>query len=196
MDQIQEIKQKYGSQAESIISSGLNLQKKGKKYHCPNHLAHKRGDKDPSMSWDNNALQFYCFACGHKIDLYGYYKEHLNYTHQEIVIELLGETEYKDTSIKKNRDIFIEEAKKVQAITKECIDYIKLRGLTEETITKFNLGTYQGSIAFPYYKYETPIGYKTRKPLKNPGKPKMMSIKGSKPYLFNAQNIEGAINEV
>lgn len=191
MDSIQEIKQKYGAQAEDIISSGLNLQKKGKKYHCPNHLAHKRGDRDPSMSWDDNALQFYCFACNHKIDLYGYYREHLNYTHQEIVMELLGKSEYKDTTIKQNRDTFVNEIKKVTAITKECIDYIKLRGLTEDTISKFNLGTYQGSIAFPYYRYETPIGYKTRKPMKDPGKPKMMSIKGSKPYLFNAQKIEG-----
>lgn len=191
MDSIQDIKQRYGSQAEDIISSGLNLQKKGKKYHCPNHLAHKRGDKDPSMSWDDNALQFYCFACNHKIDLYGYYREHLNYTHQEIVMELLGKSEYKDTSIKQNRDTFVNEVKKITAITKECIDYIKLRGLTEDTITKFNLGTYQGSIAFPYYRFETPIGYKIRKPMKDPGKPKMMSIKGSKPYLFNAQNIEG-----
>lgn len=189
LDHIQEIKTKYGQEAEHIISNGLSLTKKGKKYHCPNTSAHKNGDKDPSMSWDNKALQFYCFACGMKIDLYGYYREHLNYTHQEIVSELLGESDYKNTSIQKNRDTFMDEIKSVKVISKECMDYIKLRGITEETIAKFNLGTYKGDIAFPYYKYETPIGYKTRKPSKNPGKPKMRSIAGSKPYLYNIQNI-------
>lgn len=194
MQHIQEIKERYGQQAEDIISSGLGLRSKGKRYHCPNIYAHKNQDKDPSMSWDPNALQFYCFGCGMKIDLYGYYREHLNYTHQEVVRELLGEeTDYKKTNIQKNRDTFVEEMKKVTPITKECIDYIKLRGITEDTIKKFNLGTYEGHIAFPYYKYETVIGYKIRKPLKNPGKPKMKSITGSKPYLYNIQNVEEGI---
>ena len=189
MDQIQEIKDRHGQQAESIIANGLNLVKVGKKYRCPNIYAHKHGDRNPSMSWDPNALQFFCFGCGMKIDLYGYYREHLNYSHEEVIRELLGETDYKKTSIQKNRDIFTEELKKVKPINKECIDYIKLRGITEETIKKFNLGTYEGHIAFPYYKYETVIGYKIRKPLKDPGKPKMRSITGSKPYLYNIQNV-------
>ena len=104
----------------------------------------------------------------------------------KVVRELLGEeTDYKKTRIQKNRDIFLEEAKKVGPITKECMDYIKLRGITEETVKKFNLGTYKGYIAFPYYRYEAVIGYKLRKPAKNPGNPKMKSITGSKPYLYN-----------
>ncbi len=189
MDQIQEIKKKYGKEAEYIISNGLGLQKVGKKYRCPNGFAHKRGDKDPSMSWDPNALQFYCFGCGMKIDLYGYYREHLNYTHQEIVSELLGETEYKETTIYKNRNSFVNESNKVIPITQECIDYIKLRGINEDTIKHFKLGSYKGDIAFPYYKYETIIGYKTRKPIKNPSKPKMKSVTGSKPFLYNFQNV-------
>ena len=187
MDQIQEIKDKYGQESENIIADGLGMRKIGKKYRCPNSFAHKNMDKDPSMSWDRNALQFLCFGCGHKIDLYGYYKEHLNYTHQEIISDLLGDT----TEIKDNRSKFTIEANKVQEINQECIDYIKLRGINEDTIKNFKLGTYRGAIAFPYFKYETPIGYKTRKPMKDPGKPKMMSIAGSKPYLYNAQNIEG-----
>lgn len=194
MDKIQEIKERYGQQAESIIADGLGMVKVGKKYRCPNPYSHKNMDRDPSMSWDPNALQFYCFGCNHKIDLYGYYRDHLNYTHQEIVRDLLGVEEYNNTPIKTNRDKFKTEANKVEEISQECIDYIKLRGITEKTIKKFRLGTYKGSIAFPYYKYEAPIGYKTRKPLKNPGKPKMMSVSGSKPYLYNRQNLgEGRI---
>lgn len=190
MNQIQDIKEKYGQAAEDIIASGLNLKKSGKKYHCPNIYAHKNADRDPSMSWDTKALQFYCFGCGMKIDLYGYYKDHLNYTHKEIIKELLGQESHENTQIKKSRDNFLDESKKVTAINQECIDYIKLRGITEETIKRFMLGTYNGYIAFPYYKYEAVIGYKIRLPKKDPGKPKMKSITGSKPYLYNIQNVE------
>lgn len=191
MDKIQEIKSKYGEQAESIIASGLNLVKVGKKYRCPNTFAHNNGDRDPSMSWDEKANQFYCFACGMKIDLYGYYKDHLNYSHQEIIRELLGEeVDHTRTNIHKARTSFLEEIKKVEPLSKDCIDYIKLRGITEETMTKFKLGTYKGDIAFPYYKYESLIGYKTRRPMKDPGKPKMKNITGSKPFLYNMQNID------
>lgn len=190
LSQIQDIKDKYGQQSEAIIANGLGLKRKGKKYHCPNIYAHKNNDRDPSMSWDSNALQFYCFGCGMKIDLYGYYREHLNYPHQEVVSELLGNEEYNKTSIKKNRDVFTEEAERVSPISQECIDYIKSRGITEETIKDFKLGTYNNQIAFPYYKYETVIGYKTRKPSRDVGKPKMRNITGSKPFLYNMQNVE------
>lgn len=190
MDEINDIKRKYGQAAEQIIANGLSIESKGKKYRCPNSFAHKNGDRTPSMSWDPNALQFHCFGCGMNIDIYEYYRKHLNYTHQEVVRELLGNEDYKQTSMQKNRDKFQEESRKITPITNECIDYIKKRGLVEETITKFKLMSYDGRIAFPYFKYEMVIGYKTRKPTKNPGTPKMMSITGSKPYLFNAQNIE------
>ena len=190
MDKIQKIKEKYGQEAESIISQGLGLKKNGKNYRCPNGFAHKNNDKNPSMSWDVNALQFYCFGCGNKIDIYGYYREHLNYSHQEIISELLGADDYKKTTMQTNRDLFTKEISKVTEINKKCIDYMKLRGITEETMKYFNLGTYKSDIAFPYYRHETIIGYKTRKPMKNPGKPKMKNIPGSKPYLYNIQNIE------
>lgn len=190
MNEIQEIKDKYGSQAESIIADGLGLIKKGKKYHCPNTFAHKNGDADPSMSYDPKANQFYCFACGHKIDLYGYYREHLNYTHTEIVKDLLGETDFKNTDMQKSINTFKQETAKVSPINQTCKDYLKARGLTKETINTFKIGTYKNAIAFPYYKYGNIVGYKLRKPLKDPGKPKMWSIEGSKPYLFNAQNVD------
>lgn len=196
MDKIQQIKDKYGVQAEDIISNGLGLQRIGKKYRCPNHYAHNNGDKDPSMSWDNNALQFYCFGCGHKVDLYGYYREHLNYTHQEIIRDLLGEEEYSKTAIKTNRDKFQVQADNVKPINDKCISYVNARGITKETIDHFKLGTHNDMIAFPYYKYESIVGYKLRKPLKDTGKPKMTSISGSKPYLFNAQNIDFEKNEI
>lgn len=190
MGQIQEIKEKFGQSAEQIISEGLGMQKIGTHYRCPNTLAHRHGDRTPSMGWHKEALQFHCFACNEKIDIYDYYKKYLNYSHDEIVSELLGEENYKDTGIQKSRDSFMKEAKKVVPINDECIQYIEARGITKDTIKKFNLGTHNGLIAFPYYKYDNLIGCKLRKPSKNPGKPKMTSISGSKPYLFNFNNID------
>ena len=88
MNEIQDIKNKYGQEAEIIIANGLSLQMVGKRYRCPNGIGHKHGDRTPSMSWDPNALQFHCFGCGMNIDVYGYYKDHLNYTHEDIIREL------------------------------------------------------------------------------------------------------------
>lgn len=191
MNDIQDIKTKYGKQSENIIASGLNLHKVMNKYRCPNSQAHKHGDKNPSMSWDDNALQFHCFTCGTNIDLYGYYRNHLNYTHQEVIRELLNQTDYKKTSMETKRTEFTSCFKDVTEISKECMDYISLRGLNEETVKAFGLKTYKGMIAFPYMRFETITGYKLRKPMKDTGHPKMTSIQGSKPYLFNAQNVQG-----
>lgn len=189
MEKIQQIKQKYGQESKEIIANGLNLICKGKKYRCVNNLAHKNGDRNPSMSWDEKLLQFHCFTCGMNIDIYGYYRDHLNYTHPEIVKELLGVETIKGNEMQKSRNNFIEESKNVININNECINYIKTRGISEETIQQFNIGTYKNQIAFPYYKYENVVGYKLRKPVKDPGKSKMTNIAGSKPYLFNIQNI-------
>jgi archaellum biogenesis ATPase FlaH/5S rRNA maturation endonuclease (ribonuclease M5) len=189
MDHIQEIKNKYGNSAENIIANGLSLQKKMNKYRCPNSIAHKNGDRNPSMSWDNNALQFHCFTCGMNIDIYGYYRQHLNYSHQEIIRELLGDVELNKTSMEVKRNEFTKYITEITNISDECINYIKLRGMNEETIKHFDIKSYRGMIAFPYFKYETVVGYKLRKPIKDPGHPKMSSIPGSKPYLFNYQNV-------
>ena len=188
-EDIEKIKLNYGQSSEGIIASGIGLQSKGKKYHCPNVYKHNHGDKDPSMSWDPKALQFHCFTCGMNIDIYGYYRDHLNYSHQEVLRELLGTTDYRTTSMQTNRDTFSSELTNIKPVTQECIDYMVVRGLTAETITKFKVQSCRGSIAFPYFKFETIVGYKLRKPMKNPPKPKLTSLTGSKPYLFNAQNI-------
>lgn len=187
MNKIHEIKEKYGQQAESIIANGLCLEHKNNKYRCPNRPAHRRGDKIPSMSWDKNALQMYCFACGMKLDIYGYYREHLNYSHDEVVSELLGDIS--NSRFESERSNFNKELQKIKELDNKCIEYIKSRGITEETIKYFGLKMFNNAIAFPYAKYEAIIGYKIRKAEKNPASPKMYSMKGSKPFLFNFNNL-------
>lgn len=179
---IQELKKEYGQGAEQIIANGLGMEKKGTKYKCPNSFAHRNNDRDPSMSWDKNALQFYCFGCNHKIDIYSYYKDHLNYTLEEIFGDI--------KQVQSSRNSFYSETKKVGEITKECLDYVKARGISEATAKAFKLGTYNNQIAFPYFKYDTIVGYKLRQPKKDYTGAKMTNIKGSKPYLFGSQLVE------
>jgi len=196
LNDIQAIKDKFGQESESIIASGLSLQMSGKKYHCPNAIAHKNGDRTPSMSWDPNALQFHCFGCGMNIDIYGYYKDHLNHTHAEIVRELLGKDDFKNNRMEQSRTTFMAELQKIKPLSGECMAYIAKRGITDKTVQHFQLATYEDKIAFPYFRGETVIGYKLRKPLKDPGKPKMTSITGSKPYLFNAHTVDPGGDEL
>lgn len=190
-ERIREAKEKVGQEAESIIASGLGMQKKGAMYKCTNPENHNHGDKTPSMSWDRNKLRFKCFACPRTIDIYDYYKDHLNYTCNEILQEILGKDSIVETTMYKSRSLFEEGLSNIKQITPECIEYLKLRGITEKAIKHFELKSYNGMIAFPYFKKESVVGYKTRYPRKvEKGVTKMKSVPGSKPYLFNAKNVK------
>ena len=188
---ILEIKEKFGDEAEHIIASGLNIKSRGKKYQCPNKLAHKNGDRNPSMGWHKQAHQFHCLTCGMKIDIYGYYREHLNYSHDEIVLELLGEE--KNKKFENDRDKFKKELEKVTDINDKCITYIEKRKINKKAIEHFNIKSYGDNVAFPYYKYTSIVGYKIRNLEKEK---KMWSLNGSKPYLFNFQNLSEDKEEI
>lgn len=173
--EIQQIKEMVGDNAERIIAEGIGLEKKGKNYHCPNMAEHKRGDKNPSMGWDNKALQFYCFTCGKKIDIYQYYREYKGMSHKEVLEEFR----------------LIEDKPKFELspITEECIKYLEGRKISQKTIKRFGLKSYQGNIAFPYIKDGQVIGVKYRQPKKIKEGPKYLSIKGSEFTFFNMQNV-------
>ena len=175
---IQILKERVGQAAEHVIAQGLGLEKKHNKYRCPNYTSHKNGDRNPSMSWDKEALQFYCFTCQEKLDIYEYHKRQ-GKSHKEI----LGMY-----NVEENKPIF-----DLEPITKRCTDYLTKRKVTEEAIKHFKLKSYKGNIAFPYYEYGQVVGVKYREPKKVDGNgPKYLSIKGSSFGLFNKQNINGA----
>lgn len=176
VDDIQELKEKIGRNAERIIAQGMGLVRTGKKYHCPNVAAHKNGDKNPSMSWDSEALQFYCFTCGNKIDIYNYYKEYERLEHRDIM-ERCGIIENKKDSIKTS----------ISKLTKKQVEYLLSRGILEETQNIFKLGNVNGNIAIPYFEFNKLSGIKYKN-LKS-DKPKYYSETGSKFGLLNKQNI-------
>ena len=185
---IQEIKEKIGVSAKGIIIQHLHLEQIGGKYRCPDKMAHRHGDRNPSMSWDNDHLQFKCFGCGKLLDIYSLYRHYLNYPHSEIVSELLGKERLEDTHMAKNRAAFQDQAMRFTPLTEAQINYLKARKLDEDTISYFKLQNHQGLLAFPYIKNGILIGAKTRKPEKHSEGPKYLSLPGSKPGLFNYDN--------
>lgn len=189
MSDIQQIKEKVGQAAKDIIIQYLSLERVGAKYRCPDRLAHRHGDRNPSLAWDENLLQFKCFGCGKLIDIYSLYRDSLNYSHSEIVREFL-EKDHDQTSMAKNRAKFRDASNQLSALTDIQISYLKTRHLTEETIEAFQLKNYQGSIALPYFKNGILIGCKTRKPEKHTEGPKYLSLPGSKPGLYGYDNAD------
>lgn len=191
MDKIQELKEKYGDKARAIIENGLNLVRVSDKYRCPNTMAHKRQDKNPSMGWHGQANQFHCFTCGMKIDIYSYYREHCNYTHNEIMAEI------EDVSILEGkRKSFKDQLKDLKILDNNCKKYVQLRGISEETILKHDLRAYKGRISFLYKKYDNVVGVKTRQPQKVVEGVKMKSITGSKFNLYNFNNLNDSKSEI
>lgn len=192
-NKIQELKDKYGNKAKQIIESGLNLASAGNnKYRCPNTVAHKRQDKNPSMGWHEQANQFHCFTCGMKIDIYSFYREHCNYSHNEIISEV---TEDNDNLLSKRKS-FKDLCAELKPIDQKCIDYVKLRGISEETILKHDLRAYKGDISFLYKKFDNLVGVKTRMPKKVVEGVKMKSITGSKFNLYNSNNLTDSKSEI
>ena len=151
---IQEFKQKIGQEAERIIATGLNLEQRGKKYRCLNPYAHRNGDNTPSMSWDPNRLQFYCFGCGLKIDIYSYYKDHPNYTHKEIMRNSAWQATSKLLSYRRTVKPSCSKSNSCNQLPGMYRLYSA--GITKETIDAFELQSYKGRIAFPLLQIRKP----------------------------------------
>lgn len=179
----QELVDKYGNDAEHIIASNLSLVKKGNMYKCPNHLAHKNGDKNPSMSWDSNRHFFNCFACGNNIDIYSYLKEYENYSTNEIFEK--NDIQDIQTKIKKFSEK-LNVFKQKQNFTEEQIKFLKDRGIEGITAKHFKLTNYNGAIAIPHIKNGKIIAVKLR--MMN-GDRKYGNIAGGKPTLFGYDNL-------
>ncbi len=190
---IEELKSQVGQQAKDIIVNGLGLQNKRDKYRCPNSAAHNNGDKNPSMAWHKEALQFHCFACGEKIDIYEYHRKYQGMDHQEIMKKYDDGSYEKSYSFDPVDDFNLvneEEEKKKKNFALKELDQNQLKYLTEErglsleTIKAFRLGSIKGNIGIPYRANDIITGMK----IKNLSKtgPKYFSVTGSDFGLFHA----------
>ncbi|MFH5834525.1 AAA family ATPase [Proteiniclasticum sp. C24MP] len=176
MMNIQEFKECIGQNAEHIIAQGMGLERVGTKYRCPNKYSHNNGDRHPSLSFDKKALQFYCFTCTEKIDIYTYYTNYKGMSHEE-VMQMEEPTDNYRIEIKEKPEFHLGDLKDFQR------DYLIKRGLSDDTIRDFMIGDHQNNIGFPYLSNGEITGIK----LKNMkgDKPKYLSVTGSDFGLYN-----------
>jgi len=156
-----------------VIGTYVNLKKKGNTYSacCPFHH-----EKTPSFHVSREKQMYHCFGCGVGGNVYTFMMEHENFSFPEAV-EFLAER----AGIKLPEQSMSPEAKK-QADAKNMIkdmnklaagyfhyllksergtkamEYLKKRGLKDETIVKFGLG-YSDIYRDDLYKYMKSKGY-------------------------------------
>lgn len=156
-----------------VIGTYVNLKKKGNTYSacCPFHH-----EKTPSFHVSREKQMYHCFGCGVGGNVYTFMMEHENFSFPEAV-EFLAER----AGIKLPEQSMSPEAKK-QADAKNMIkdmnklaagyfhyllksergtkalEYLKKRGLNDETIVKFGLG-YSDVYRDDLYKYMKSKGY-------------------------------------
>ncbi len=157
-----------------VISGYVRLQKKGSSHFglCPFH-----NEKSPSFSVSRTKQMYYCFGCGAGGNVITFLMEYENYTFQEAVQELarragveLPKMEYsKEAREKASLKSTLLEINKAAAqyfyvqlkspLGRTAYDYLKGRGLSEETIKAFGLG-YSNKYSDDLYRYLRGKGYK------------------------------------
>ena len=157
-----------------LISGYVKLQRKGSSYFglCPFH-----NEKSPSFSVSPGKQMYYCFGCGAGGNIYTFLMEYENYTFQEALKVLaekagvkLPELEYsKEARELADRKSQLLEINKEAAKYYYCklrtpggalaMEYLKGRGLSNETIQKFGLG-YSDSHNHDLYQYLKKKNYK------------------------------------
>ncbi len=150
-----------------VISAYVKLQKKGSSWFglCPFH-----NEKSPSFSVSPSKQMYYCFGCGAGGNVIGFIMQYENYTFPEAVRFLgeragmaLPEEEY-SAEKKKEQDLKSQllEINKAAGVYyyyqlrdpsgRQGMDYLKNRGLSDETIRQFGLG-YAGKYSDGLYRY-------------------------------------------
>ena len=166
---LSELKRKVNGQAETIIAQGLGLKHKGAKYSCPhgeNHKKEQQGILETEWKQDH----FFCFNCHKGYDIIDYARANetdwIDWLHN-----LAGEKR--------------KQFKRLKPISKRteqtAIEYLKSRGIREETISEYHVRSDADSLIF---NYATPsmelVAIKTRG-IKDK---RFGAVKGGTPMLF------------
>ena len=170
-DLIEEIRSR--NDITDVISDYVKLKKKGNAYFglCPFH-----NEKSPSFSVNGQRQIFHCFGCGEGGNVYSFIMKYENFTFPEAVRFLaqragieLPKTEYSPEEKKKSDlktallEINKETAKYFFRLLKsekggQAYQYLRGRGLSDETIVKFGLG-YSQKYRDDLYRYLRDKGY-------------------------------------
>lgn len=162
-----------GNNIEDVISGYVRLQRKGTSYMglCPFH-----NEKTPSFSVHPARQTYHCFGCGASGDVFNFLMEYEKLSFKEAVRTLAVragiEIPTEDVSEEKKKEI--SEKSRLFDIQKEAAkfylfklrtpegriasEYLKNRGLSDETIKSFALG-YSGRDGSGLYQYLKGKGY-------------------------------------
>ena len=148
MSPIDEIKERV--KIEELVSEYLELKKAGVNFKalCPFHA-----EKTPSFFVSPERGTFHCFGCGKSGDIFTFLQEMEGISFKEALFKLADKAGVKIDKVKlanKNKgeldrlkkaleELNLEYRKKL-LLNKEALDYLKNRGLTDNTIETFTLG--------------------------------------------------------
>ena len=156
-----------------VISGYVKLQKKGSSYFglCPFH-----NEKSPSFSVSSAKQMYYCFGCGAGGNVITFMMEYENFTFKEALqyladragVELPKEEYSKEAKEQFDLKAKLLEIHKVAATYffyqlktpngNKAYEYLKNRGLTDDTIKSFGLG-YATQYPNDLYQYLKKRGY-------------------------------------
>lgn len=181
-----------------VIGSYVKLQKKGSNHMglCPFH-----NEKSPSFSVNGSKQIYHCFGCGAGGNVFTFIMQYENYNFIEALKLLadragvkLPEAEYSEAA-KRAADI----KGKIFEVNKEAakyfyyqlksergtqaFQYLKDRGLSDETITKFGLG-YSNKFSNDLYQYLKNLGFEDEL-LKKSGLVTIEEAKGAHDKFWN-----------
>ena len=181
-----------------VISSYVNLKKKGADYFglCPFH-----NERTPSFSVSRNKQMFYCFGCHKGGNVYTFLMEYNRMSFYEAMEDLAGragveipEQEMNDQERRaEDARIRLKEMNRYAAVYYHAVlksprgaralEYLKERGLSDETINHFGLG-YADIGRDHLYHYLKDKGFSDEE-MKDSSLVTIDSVKGSYDRFFN-----------
>ncbi len=170
-DLIEEIRLK--NDIIDVIGGYVQLKRKGSSYFglCPFH-----NEKTPSFSVSPSKQMYYCFGCGAGGNVFTFLMEYENFTFPEAVKSLAERAGVKlpDLEYSKEEKRKADQRSRLLQINKEAakyyyvllrdhkgcqgLEYLKKRGLSDETIQRFGLG-YSDKFGGGLYKFLKQRGY-------------------------------------
>lgn len=181
-----------------VIGSYVNLKRKGNSYSacCPFHH-----EKTPSFHVSREKQMYHCFGCGVGGNVYTFLMEHENFSFPEAVEELAQRAgiQLPEQSMTPEAKRQADARTRIKDMNKlaagyfhyllktehgaHAMEYLKKRGLTDETITKFGLG-FSDVYRDDLYKYLKSKGYKDEE-LKDSGLVKFDEKQGVSDRFWN-----------
>lgn len=190
-----EAKAKMGDKAAQIIADYYQLEHwdtKNLKGCCPKHK-----EDTPSFVWMDKTNNFHCFGCNANIGIVDVYMEQ-GMSFVEACEKLFEETgtkfRFSEKGIKTKKEYRYPNAES-EELSKEVVEYVKKRGLSEETMARVHLADDgNGNVVFQYHNIDDVlvlVKYRPARKIK-PSENKTWCQKNADtmPVLFNMNRVD------